>query len=182
MAARLRRKPFFLIAAGDDIITAFPEFGFWARNSLLRRAIRTTVRAADHVMAISEHAAGQARALGARSVSTVYLEVDSNLFQPGQPTGRNFVCIVSQLNEYYLRRKPIRTLIRALPRVLAKFPDARLTIIGREADGAVALRRLAEDLQVAHAVEFTGRVSSAEKLRRLQSARDRKSTRLNSSH
>jgi len=171
LLAKARRKPFHLVAGGDDVVTQIPNFGYWQRNSAVRQMIRNTVRQSDHIIAVSEHAAEQVRTLGAKKVSVVYNAVDVERYCPGERGGnRDFVCIAAQLSNYYLRRKPIATLIRALPQVLVQHPDARLVVIGRSGEGSASLHDLAERLRVSHAVSFLGSVSAQEKLRRLQSA------------
>jgi glycosyltransferase involved in cell wall biosynthesis len=58
-------------------------------------------------------------------------------------------------------RKGPETLVRALPAVLAAVPGARLAFAGRDAGSAPALRRLAAELGVAHAVELLGHCDRA---------------------
>ena len=172
--AKARRKPFLLIAGGDDVVTEFPNFGYWERNPLVRQMIKTTVTQADHVIAVSQHAAEQAKALGARHVSVVYNAIDVNTFSPGpgvrSGSGRDILCIVAQLNQYYLRRKPVATLMKALPQVLSRHPATRLLVIGKQADGYSDLQRLALDLGVSNATLFLGQVTPEEKLEHLRSA------------
>jgi glycosyltransferase involved in cell wall biosynthesis len=171
LVAKGRRKPFFLVAGGDDVVTAFPDFGYWARPAVVRKMIRSTVRQADHIIAVSEHAAEQTRALGASNVSVVYNAIDVERYCPGEKSEmRDFVCIAARLSPYYLRRKPIATLIRALPQVLVRAPHARLIVIGKADEGTTQLHELADRLRVTHAVVFLGSVSDDEKLRLLQSA------------
>ena len=173
--AKTRRKPFLLIAGGDDVVTQFPNFGYWERSPVVRRMIKATVTRADHVIAVSQHAAEQVKALGAPRVSVVYNAINVEMFSPGtvgnlSNGGRDFLCIVAQLNGYYLRRKPIETLIKALPKVLARHPATRLLIIGRQAEGYSELQSLAASLGVSNALQFLGQVTPEEKLQRLRSA------------
>ena len=73
-------------------------------------------------------------------------------------------------------RKAPEIVLRAAPRVLAEVPDARFTFVGRDAtaDGAPSstawLRREAERLGVAHAVELTGQLPGAGVERELRRA------------
>jgi glycosyltransferase involved in cell wall biosynthesis len=60
--------------------------------------------------------------------------------------------------------KSVDHLVRAFQRVRSKIPQARLMIVG-DGDGMPALNALAAQLGVAHAVTFTGYVSSEEKVR-----------------
>jgi len=171
LLAKARRKPFHLIAGGDDVVTEYPNFGFWERRPVIRQIIRNTVRQADHVIAVSQHAAQQVRALGAENVSVVYNAIDVETYSPGtRSETRDFVCIVANLSSYYLKRKPVATLIRALPQVLVRHPKARLLLIGKLGEGSDQLRDLAARLRVSDAVVFLGSVSTEEKLKLLKTA------------
>jgi glycogen synthase len=91
---------------------------------------------------------------------------------PMPPNGETRVTFVGRLEP----RKGPEVLVRAAPRVLAAIPDARFTFVGRDAtaDGAPSstrwLRREAERLGVAHAIEFTGQLDPAEVQRELRRA------------
>lgn len=171
LVAKARRKPFHLIAGGDDVVTQHPNFGYWERTPVVRQMISNTVRRADHVIAVSEHAAQQVRTLGAENVSVVYNAIDVDTYTPGtRSETRDFVCIVSNLSSYHLRRKPVATLIRALPQVLVRDPQTRLLLIGKPGEGSDQLRDLADRLRVSNAVVFLGSVSAEEKLRLLRSS------------
>ena len=61
------------------------------------------------------------------------------------------------------RYKRADVIIRALPVILKTIPDARFVIVG-SGDISEELRKLAEKLNVTHHVEFTGFVSSDEKV------------------
>src|SRR5262245_9115750 len=37
LLAKARRKPFHLVAGGDDVVTEYPNFGFWKRRPATRR-------------------------------------------------------------------------------------------------------------------------------------------------
>jgi glycosyltransferase involved in cell wall biosynthesis len=173
LLAKTRRKPFHLIAGGDDVVTEYPNFGFWERKAVVRQMIRNTVRLADHVIAVSQHAAQQVRNLGAGDVSVVYNAIDVDKYAPSEgskPQTQDFLCIVANLSPYYLKRKPVATLIRALPQVLVRHPKARLLLIGKPGEGSEQLRALADRLRVSDAVVFLGSVSAEEKLKLLQTA------------
>ncbi len=66
------------------------------------------------------------------------------------------------------RYKSVDHLLRALPLIRREIPDATLTVVG-DGDGLDALRALATQLGLGGAVRFTGFVSSAEKVRLMQS-------------
>ncbi len=175
--AKSRRKPFVLIAGGDDVVSRYDgaeKFGYWKRSAVTRGIIKTTLRRADHVVAVSQHIAEQAQALGAQRVSVVYNAIDVDRLSPAPPAKEkpqlNLVCIVAQLSKYYLWRKPVATLLRALPLVLARHPSARLLVIGKPEDGYPALSSLAAELHVESAVRFLGSISEDEKAAVLRSA------------
>ena len=69
--------------------------------------------------------------------------------RPGSPT----ILFLGRLDA----RKGILVLIRAMPEILARLPDARLLVIGTGPQAASAVR-LARRLDAAGAVEFVGRV------------------------
>lgn len=175
--ARSRRKPFVLIAGGDDVVSRYEgaeRFGYWRRSAVTRGIIKTTLRQADHVVAVSQHIAEEAQALGAKRVSVVHNAIDIDRLSPASPVKEksqlDLVCIVAQLSKYYLWRKPVATLLRALPQVLARHPSARLLVIGRPEDGYPALSNLAAELNVESAVRFLGSISEDEKVAVLRSA------------
>jgi glycosyltransferase involved in cell wall biosynthesis len=171
LLAKVRRKPFLLVAGGDDVVTEYPNFGFWERKPVVRQMIRNTVRQADHVIAVSQHAAQQVRTLGAENVSVVYKAIDADKYTPGTKSETlDFLCIVASLSSHDLRRQPVATVIRALPQVLVRHPRTRLLLIGKPGDGSQQLRDLADRLRVSNAVVFLGSVSAEEKLKHLQAA------------
>jgi glycosyltransferase involved in cell wall biosynthesis len=67
------------------------------------------------------------------------------------------------------RYKSVDHLLRALPLIRRRVPNATLTIVG-DGDGLDALRALATELQLGESVRFAGFVSSAEKVRLMQAA------------
>jgi glycosyltransferase involved in cell wall biosynthesis len=67
------------------------------------------------------------------------------------------------------RYKGLDWVMRSLPAVLARVPDARLEVIG-DGPWAGALRAEAGRRGVAHAVDFLGFLPGAQKVRHLQSA------------
>lgn len=91
------------------------------------------------------------------------------------PMPRNGALRVTFVGRLEPRKAP-EVLLRAAPQVLAEVPDARFTFVGRDAteDGAPSstawLRREAERLGVAHAVELTGQLDRAGVERELRRA------------
>ena len=122
------------------------------------------------VVAISESTRADlvARGIGRARVSVVHCGLDHATYRldpavakSTQPT----VVFVGRLRRY----KGVDWVMRAFPAVRARLPEARLLVIG---DGPfeAPLRRAAQKLGVAAAVDFLGFLPSAEKVRRLQEA------------
>lgn len=87
--------------------------------------------------------------------------VDPTVTKTASPT----LLYVGRIKRY----KSVDHLLRALPLIRRAVPDATLTIVG-DGDGLDALRALATQLGLGDAVRFAGFVSSAEKVRLMQSA------------
>jgi glycosyltransferase involved in cell wall biosynthesis len=83
--------------------------------------------------------------------------VDESL-EPGPKAPEPTICYVGRLERY----KRVDLLLRAMPKILAKDPRTRLVVAGSGTDAA-RLIRLAASLGIAHAVDFRGHVSEAEK-------------------
>jgi glycosyltransferase involved in cell wall biosynthesis len=85
--------------------------------------------------------------------------------QPLAARGRR-ITYVGRLERY----KNVDLLLRALARLLPRFPDAELAVVGQGADRA-RLERLAGELGVAARVRFTGFLDDASRDRLLASSR-----------
>jgi phosphatidylinositol alpha-1,6-mannosyltransferase len=84
--------------------------------------------------------------------------VDLDQFRPGTERPDRPRCIaVGRM----VRQKGFDTLLRAWPRAVRSAPGAELVLVG-DGPQASKLRRLAERLQVADSVRFTGRLSRSE--------------------
>ena len=109
-----------------------------------------------------------ARGIGRDQVTVVHCGLDHERYR-ADPTlakaTRPTLVFVGRLRRY----KGLDWVMRALPAVLARVPDARLEVIG---DGpyAGALRAEAARRGLSHAVEFLGFLPGREKVRLLQSA------------
>ena len=93
------------------------------------------------------------------------LAVDHSLFRPtGEPRSPTpLIGYFGRLKKY----KSVDHLLRALPSVLAEFPDLKAIIVG-EGDDRPRLEALTRELKLQDAVAFTGYVSDQEKVRLLQ--------------
>lgn len=88
------------------------------------------------------------------------MDHDTYSFDPavekfGQPT----ILYVGRLKRY----KSVDVIIRALPEVVKRIPDARLAVVG-SGDNLGELKRLTRSLNLGNRVTFTGFVSSEEKV------------------
>ncbi|HYM80550.1 MAG TPA: glycosyltransferase family 4 protein [Candidatus Limnocylindria bacterium] len=108
------------------------------------------------------------RGIAPEHVEVVHCGLDHQVYQTNpavpkspQPT----IVFVGRLRRY----KGVDWVMRTLPRVLARVPQARLIVIG---DGPFGpeLRLAAARLGVAHAVHFAGFLPLADKVRRMQEA------------
>ena len=109
-----------------------------------------------------------ARGIDRRRMTVVHCGLDHHAYRPdptvgksGQPT----LLFVGRLRRY----KGVDWVMRALPAVIQRVPGARLQVIG---DGPFEpqLRRAAQRLGVAEAVDFLGFLPRAEKVRHMQRA------------
>lgn len=76
---------------------------------------------------------------------------------PNQPRSNMDLLFVGRLVE----KKGVQTMLHALPRVISRYPEVRLTIAG---SGPLEqrLRQLARDLGIAHCVRFLGQIAQAD--------------------
>jgi glycosyltransferase involved in cell wall biosynthesis len=120
-----------------------------ARNPLARARYR-----AARIVAVSNFVRASVIASGVPpgQIDVVYDGVELPDLAPPRGSSRRLGCV-----GYLLPEKGQELLIRALPPVLARYPDASLLLAG---DGPcrTALERLAAELGVARAVEFAGHV------------------------
>jgi glycosyltransferase involved in cell wall biosynthesis len=123
-----------------------------------------------HVEVISQSTKDDlvARGWPAERVRVVLCGVDHRTYTtdgaaPKSPTPA--LVYVGRLKRY----KAVDQLLRAMPAIRRRMPDAALTVVG-DGDEGRALRALATRLGLDAAVRFTGFVPSAEKVRLLQQA------------
>lgn len=106
------------------------------------------------------------RGIAAGRITVVHCGLDHQAYRPDPAVARSArptILFVGRLRRY----KGVDWVMRALPRVRAKVADARLIVIGDGPFGP-ALRRQAERLGVAGAVEFRGFVPRPDKVRAIQ--------------
>jgi len=97
-------------------------------------------------------------------IAIIYNAVDHARYRP-DPALRSPAPTITYLGRLK-RYKRVDLVVRALPAILARVPEARLCMVG-SGDFEPELRRLAADLGIAERVEFAGFVSEAEKIRHL---------------
>lgn len=155
----LARVPYLIYAHGEEIGTALTS---WQLAFLMRRAYGS----AKFIVANSEHTSGLLRAVGVPDSKIVIIHpgVDADLFHPTDDrtdpqkslglNGHKVLLSVGRLQ----RRKGHDTVIKALSIIAREIPDVTYVIVGT-GEEEMRLRRLAEEVGVAHAVRFFGRVT-----------------------
>jgi glycosyltransferase involved in cell wall biosynthesis len=167
--SRLKRKPYAYYAA--DIWTD----GLTALGSprlvigLMRAFEGYVMRHAATVLSISDEVTARIREFGVSPdrIATVGNGVDTSAFTPDGPVAESahpYLIYTGTMSEW----QGAEVFVRALPRVLAAFPDAQLRFFGQGASEA-ALRRLAADLAPG-SVLFGGVVAPQEAARWLRGA------------
>jgi phosphatidylinositol alpha-1,6-mannosyltransferase len=166
MAPALRRA-----GAERLVATTHGHEAGWAQLPAARQLLRRIGESTDTITYLGEYTRSRiAGALTPRAASRMVQlppGVDEKTFHPGSGgdeirarlglTERPVVVCVSRL----VRRKGQDTLIQAMPRILAKEPDAVLLIVGG-GPYEKELRRLAQETGVAGSVRFTGPVPWSE--------------------
>jgi len=104
--------------------------------------------------------------ISAADISVVECGIDHNLYQydPELPKFETPTIIyLGRIKKY----KSVDDLIKAMPKVLEKIPEAELLIVG-EGDYKPVLEKLVKDLKLEKKVRFTGFVSKEQKVKLLQ--------------
>jgi glycosyltransferase involved in cell wall biosynthesis/O-antigen/teichoic acid export membrane protein/O-antigen ligase len=128
---------------------------FWPHRALLRRVWVSLAREADAVTTVSPRFVAQAAALGFPSERLVIIpsSVPDSLLNAVPEVQRvpGLLVVVSRL----IKTKGLQYLVSALPRVLARYPTARLAIAGTGRYER-ALRRKVRALGLTEHVDFLG--------------------------
>lgn len=95
----------------------------------------------------------------ANTVTIVYPGIDPKMYKTVRKTTHPSVLYLGRLRPY----KQVDVLLHAFAKNVKNYPDLKLTIAG-EGVSLEMLRQLAHTLDIAHAVQFTGRVSEREKV------------------
>jgi glycosyltransferase involved in cell wall biosynthesis len=158
------------------VVTAHSLFGEHADRTI-RQLMAPNLRAADRVIAVSEHIAEQAVELGvdSRRVHVIHSGVDTRQFQPRDrfaarqririKDDARLVLFVGNLEP----RKQVDVLLQAMAQVRDQIPSVQLLVVGSgesagDQDQTRRLQQLCLDLAVRDIVRFTGRVSEEQLL------------------
>jgi phosphatidylinositol alpha-1,6-mannosyltransferase len=149
---------------GTPILTYMHAREVRARPGLARLAVRTSAR----LVAVSGYTAELAVGLGATPgrLAVIPPGVDFNPLPPALRLRRPTVLTVSRIADRY---KGHDVMVRALPLVRARVPDAQWVVVG---DGPLRadIERLAAEHGVAEAIRFCGAVDNAARDRWLSRA------------
>ncbi len=155
MVAYLNRKrlPYIVSLRGSDV----PGFNrrFAAQYIILKPVFRRIWRRAGAVVANSDGLRDLALQTDSVQIGVIPNGVDTEEFTPAEALALEWprLMCVSRL----IGRKGIDYLIRAMPMIIARRPEATLSIVG-EGNLEADLRALARDIKVDKAVRFMGRV------------------------
>lgn len=165
--AKLQRKPLVIMGCGSEVIGSSEDIpGYYSKPLPVRFIIRLCLKWADYVLAVSEDQLGEMKHLGVRRAKAVYLGIDTEEYKPAdtpKPSEKRILTI-SHLDKEHVKRKRIWTILKAIPYVLAEFPDAKFIIIGRHMDAYQELKEFVDRAGMDDNVEFPGLVSQGEKL------------------
>ncbi len=132
------------------------------KGALLNRLKQAVLQRADALTVVSRAMAETAAQLGARkeSLHVVSMGVDARtLFTPGEYADRNNheLLFVGRLVE----KKGLVHLLEAMPAILARHPQAKLSVVGKGPEEG-RLRCLADELGILDRVAFLGPIPNAE--------------------
>ena len=142
---------------------------WWAKIPVLKQILQKIIKDIDKLGYLGEFTKSEISKATTEVNKLVQVApgIDTNHFQPKKPNpnlvskyqleGRRVIVCVARL----VHRKGQDQLIKALPAILKKYPDAILLIVGQ---GPIEqmLRNSARQLAVTHKVIFTGRVPHAD--------------------
>jgi len=142
---------------------------WWAKIPVLKQILQKIIKDIDKLGYLGEFTKSEISKATTEVNKLVQIApgIDTNHFQPKKPNpnlvskyqleGRRVIVCVARL----VHRKGQDQLIKALPAILKKYPDAILLIVGQ---GPIEqmLRNSARQLAVTHKVIFTGRVPHAD--------------------
>jgi len=164
------RRPLVATAWGSDILIS-------TQSRLKRAVVKRVLSKADLITCDAEHMVSAIRGVApsVRRVEIINFGVDAERFAPGtrdsdlekdlELIGCPVVISLRNLEPVY----DVASLIRAVPAIIERCPDARFLIVGT-GSRADELKRLARQLGVVERVRFMGTVPNAELPRYLRLA------------
>ena len=164
MASKLRNS-----GATNIVALSHGHEVWWAKIPILKQMLQKIIKDIDKLGYLGEFTKNEISKATTEVNKLVQIApgIDTNHFQPKKPNpnlvsryqleGRRVIVCVARL----VHRKGQDQLIKALPAILKKYPDAILLIVGQ---GPIEqmLRNSARQLEVTHKVIFTGRVPHAD--------------------
>jgi phosphatidylinositol alpha-1,6-mannosyltransferase len=164
MASQLRNR-----GATNIVALSHGHEVWWAKIPILKQMLQKIIKDIDKLGYLGEFTKNEISKATTEVNKLVQIapSIDTNHFQPKKPNpnlvskyqleGRRVIICVARL----VHRKGQDQLIKALPDILKKYPDAILLIVGQ---GPIEqmLRNSARQLEVTHKVIFTGRVPHAD--------------------
>ena len=159
LLGRWFRRPVCVTLRGTIIPLSRRRMGRWLCDWAIRRA--------ERVIAVAHNLADRARQGGVaeQRIATIANGVDSNRFHPVDRCSARRLLGLSEEGQLLVSvghlspRKGFHRVIRALPRLLATCPEARLAIVGgkgAEEDNSAELHKLVREFGVADRVVFVG--------------------------
>lgn len=164
--AKISGKPIIVIAGGHeanlcrDSVTGEPR-GYLATPPHKKLATRVTLRMGTRILVVSNYMVKDAVALGAKAPIVVPNSVDTDAFKPNGSI-RHGILSIFNLSRAALGIKRAEVFIRAIPRVLERFPEESFTIIGRKGDATEQMSALASDLGIKDRLTFLGAINNSE--------------------
>lgn len=157
-------KKFFKI---PFVVTVHAGDIFPIRNFFSRFLSKITLENCDYCTANSTYTKNAVmRLANPKNISVIPMGVDTTLFNSHKKNTalkknldikKEFILSVGRLVE----KKGIKYIIMALPRVLKRFPEAKLVVVG---DGPEkdSLRKLVSELKIDRNVEFIGKIKNSD--------------------
>ena len=172
LVAKLRRRPIIIAVGGEEVLHSIQTAeSYLSKPVHVRWAIRTCLRYAERVLALSEHIRGEAATLCRREVLLVPAGIDTIRYaSDGRARNAGHVLTISKLGMNHFRRKRLGAVLQSIPLVLEEYPDQQFVIAGEKADAFPHIERMVAHLGIQDNIRFTGRVSIPQKIELLRDA------------
>jgi len=168
LAATILRKPLVISTHGSDVFVLFSNFLSFFSKIIVRKAdkLTTTSSVAANFMANKAN-------IALKDIEIISMGVDINLFKPslklkkrgekkvseklGFSPSRPILLFVASLNIH----KGVDYLIKAMPKIVKRFSEANLLIVGQGVEEK-NLKKLTADLCLKKNIHFLGKVENTE--------------------